>query len=239
MKSKIYMYLLNIKSIRKAILKLTFITLCLTLFNCENENALFNDYKFDNDGTILNCDNLDTKLYVEALLSFEDDIASFYDKKNKNIRRAHSFFIRDVLANRAKFEDIVSPHSMSVFEALQKDKDLWLNNNLKNYNADIFKCLSSNFTVTSLQTTFNALVSTNSMSPELFGAPLKNQVKNADKDRYMATYVALDYYYANLFDIDPSTIKEKTDFSKNEEQKNNQGNQIIIDQKKSQEEPVQ
>jgi hypothetical protein len=221
----------------KITLKITFIALCLTLFNCKKETASFNNYKYANDETILVCENLDTKLYVEALLSFEDDIASYYDQRNKNIRRAHSFYFRDAIANRAKYEEFVSPHTMEVFEALKQDKDLWNADNSINYKADIFTCLSSNFKVEGLQTTFNALVSTNSMTPELFGAPLKIHVKNAHEDRYMATYIALDLFYANLFNVDPTIITKKIESDSNNEEKNTPKDPIIIEQTEVQEEP--
>ncbi|TYA53819.1 hypothetical protein [Formosa maritima] len=225
-------------------LKITFIALSLTLFNCKKESTEFENFKFANEENILICENLDTKLYVEALLSFEDDIALYYDEKNKNIRRAHSFYFRDAIANRAKYEEFVSPHTMEVFESLKQDKYLWNEDNSINYNADIFTCLSSNFKVEGLQTTFNALVSTNSMSPELFGAPLKAHVKNAHEDRYMATYIALDLFYAKLFNVDPATITERTGSTLNNKIKNlpainaakvNQENAVKIEQKESQE----
>lgn len=228
----------------KLTLKLTFIAFCFTLFNCKKESASFNNYKYANDETILICDNLDTKLYVEALLSFEDDIASYYDAKNKNIRRAHSYYFREAQANRAKYEEFVSPHTMEVFEALKQDKDLWNDDNSINYNADIFTCLSSNFKEERLQTTFKALVSTNSMNAALFGAPLKTHVKNAHDDRYMATYIALDLFYAKLFDVNPANITERTISTFNNEIKNlpqinkaigNQENAVNIEQKETQE----
>ena len=223
----------------KTTLKLTFIVLCLTLFNCKKESVSFNNYKYANEENVLICENLDTKLYLEALLSFEDDIASYYDKKNKNIRRAHSFYFREAIANKAKYEEFVTPHTMEVFEALKKDKDLWNDDNSINYNADIFTCIASNFKVVGLQTTFNALVSTNSMSPELFGAPLKTHVKNAHEDRYMAAYIALDLFYAKLFDLDPATIIERIEPSNNEEPVISQENTISIDKKETQEAPNQ
>ncbi|MFL0353735.1 hypothetical protein [Xanthomarina sp. GH4-25] len=206
----------------KTLVKLTFIALCLTLFNCKNDSATFDDYKYANPGDILICDNLDTKLYVEALLSFENDIASVYGKEQKNLQFAHFFYFSEALANKADYETFVSPHTMKVFEALKKDKNLWNEDNSINYHAEIFTCILNNISVDGLQTTFNALVSTNSMKPELFGEPLKNHIKDAHRDRYMAMYVALDLFYAKLFDVDPTKITERTESNNiNEELENN------------------
>jgi len=189
----------------KTQLKLTFIALCLTFFNCKKETAEFTNYKYANEDSSFLCENLDSKLYLEALLSFEDDITTYYDFNGRDLRRSYSFYTRDALGNKAKYQDILTPHTMEVFEALKKDKDLWLNNSI-NYNSDLFTCLGDNFRIPSLQTTFKALVSTNSMRPELFGAPLLKHVKNSHEDRYIATYVAFDLFYAKIFDIDPTTI---------------------------------
>lgn len=191
----------------KSQLKLTFIALCLTFFNCKEETASFTNYKYADEENVIVCENVDSKLYMEALLYFEDDITSYYDPKTKDLRRSYSFFTRDALGNKAKYQDILTPHTMEVFEALKNDKDLWTNNSI-NYNSDLFTCLGNNFRIPGLQTTFKVLVSTNSMRPELFGAPLLKHVKNAHEDRYIATYVAFDLFYAKIFDIDPTTITE-------------------------------
>ncbi|HLV14920.1 MAG TPA: hypothetical protein VKY41_07055 [Xanthomarina sp.] len=195
----------------KTLLNITISVLCLTLFNCKNESGEFNNYKYADQENVIICDNLDTKLYFEALLSFENDIVNKYDPTSKSIRRGYSFFTRDILAGRAGIEEIVSPHSMEVFEALKKDTDLWNKDNTINYNSKLLTCIGNNFKNNNLKTTFNALVSTNSMRPEIFGAPLIKLVKNAHDDRYMAAYVAFDLFYANLFDVDAEKVMQKAE----------------------------
>ncbi|MCX7550052.1 hypothetical protein [Xanthomarina sp. F2636L] len=224
---------INNIAMSKNLLKLTIIVLCLTLFNCQDESASFNNYKYADQENILVCDNLDTKLYFEALLSFEDDITDKYDPKNKNIRRGYSFFTRDAINGKVNFQEIVSPHTMEIFEALKNDKDLWQTDNSINYQSDLLNCLSKNFKNKDLQATYNALVSTNSMRADIFGAPLIKLVKNAHEDRYMAAYVAFDLYYANLFNVDPALVSEKP--KNNNANKNNNGlpNAVnLIDAKK-------
>lgn len=195
----------------KTLLKLTVVVLCLSFYSCKNEPAAatFNDYKYTDTENVLNCTEVDTKLYNEALLSFEDDIVKAYNSRNNDPRVAYTTFFRTHLGNRVNFQDVVSPHTMKVFEALKGQPDLWNSDNSINYNAPIFKCLSSNFKNQSLATTFNALVQTNSMRLDLIGAPLQNEVKNASSDRYLSTYIALDMFYANLFKVDPTKVTEK------------------------------
>ena len=195
----------------KSLIKLSILTFCLTLLNCKNEEKSFNDFKFVTDESLLTCNDLDTKLYEEAMLSFENDINNTYQIKNSNHRRAYSLFTKDAMANTVNYKELVSPHTMAVFEALKKDKNLWNQDNSLNYKAPIFNCLANNFKNKDLQTTFKALVSTNSMRSDIFRTPLLNHVKNSIADRYMATYVALDFFYVNLFNVDPTTLTEKTE----------------------------
>lgn len=193
----------------KSLFKVALIALCLTIFNCKNENNTAFDYKYADAENTLKCDNMDTKLFNEALLSFEDDITKFYNPTNNDIRVAYNTFFRTVLGNRVNYEEVVSPHSMKVFEALKNVKDLWNDDNTINYNAEIFNCVSNNFRNKDLGTTFRALVSTNSMDIKLFGAPLQNQIKTANTDRYLGVYLALDLYYAHLHGVDASKVTEK------------------------------
>lgn len=193
----------------KTLFKLTVITLFLNVLSCKKENNAANfDYKFTETENVLTCANLDTQLYYEALLSFEDDIVKTYNTRNTDLRVAYTNFFRLVQQKRVNFEELASPHTMEVFEVLKSDPDLWTDNNTPNYNADIFTCIGENLNDKGLATTYKALISTNSMRPELFGAPLLNKIKTANTDRYLATYVALDLFYSNLFDVDPTKVTE-------------------------------
>jgi len=186
------------------------IALSLTFFNCKNETAEINfDYEYADKEDLITCENLDTKLYKEALYTFENDITKFYDKKTDNTYKAYNSFFKNSIRGNVPYEKIVSPHTMKVFEALKAENDLWVKKNNTtslNYNAAIFKCVSNNFLDKNLRTTFNALVSTNSMTPDLFGAPILPQISAMSRDKNLTTYMALDHYYSRLFDINPSKI---------------------------------
>ncbi|WP_223551704.1 hypothetical protein [Aestuariivivens sp. NBU2969] len=185
----------------------------LTLLGCKKEQS-FTDFEFTDKGIVLNCETLDTKLYNEALFAFESDVVNFYGKNNPNPNqlRAYSQFVRDAIYNRAKYTEMVSPHTAKVFQALKNDNDLWDANNPKshlNYNSTFFNCIANNIQNKDLKTTLNALVSTNSMSPKLFGAPLSSQYSLAIRDKYLAAYIAFDLFYAKLFDVDLSSISSR------------------------------
>lgn len=184
--------------------------LVVTFYGCKKENTL-TDFKYTDKPDVLVCDGINNKLYKEALYSFEDDILKFYGKGNPNasLTQVYSQFIRNTIYSRLKYEDIISEHTLKIFEALKNESNLWDANSTKsylNYNSSIIKCISSNIIDKNLKTTFNALISTNSMTPKLFGTPLMTQYRNLINDKYLATYVALDLYYAKLFDVNLADI---------------------------------
>ena len=55
-------------------LKLIALFLGMTLLSCKNENTL-PEFKYTDKPVALTCNDVNSKLYNEALYSFEDDIA--------------------------------------------------------------------------------------------------------------------------------------------------------------------
>lgn len=195
-----------------------------TFLNCKKENS-FSNFKHADKPQTMTCDGINSKLYSEAVYTFEDDILAFYRQKNNsnlNLSQAYIQFMRDVNYGKAKYEDIISEHAVEVFKALKNENELWDANNPNshiNYKGRPFKCISNSIADENLKTTFNALISTNSMSPKLFSTPLMSKYRTILKDKPLAAYVALDMYYANLFGIDFTKInfekpEQKVDFNK-------------------------
>ncbi len=196
---------------------MTLFFLCFAT-SCKKENA-FTEYEYADKPVALECANLNSKLYNEALYSFENDILNFYGKDKKSLLLAYSQFIRLSLYSRVNFKNMVSEHTLKVFEALKNDSELWdINNTVShlNYNSGYMDCIAQNITNPDLKTTLNALLSTNSMNPKLFGAPLSTNYSSTLSDKYLASYVAFDLFYAKLFDVDFSSVekeKQKVDFN--------------------------
>lgn len=203
--------------------KLFVIALAISLTSCKKENTL-SEYKYADKGLVLSCENVNSKLYSEALFAFENDILNYYAKNNPNssLLQAYSQFLRNAVYGRLKYEDIVSPHTVKIFKALKKENNLWDATNKKsnlNYNSPIIKCIGINMQNAELKTTFNALIGINSMSPRLFGTPLISNYRHLLKDKYLATYVAFDLFYAKLFNADLSKANaekpaQQVDFNK-------------------------
>jgi hypothetical protein len=192
---------------------LILLLLIINVTSCKKETT-FTEFEFTDKPIAIACENANSKLYNEALYSFENDILNFYGKNNKSLLSAYSQFIKLSVYNTANYKGIASEHTLKVFEALKNDSDLWDLNNTKshlNYNSDLMNCISQNIANNDLKTTLNALLSTNSMSPRLFGVPLATNYGLTLSDKYLASYVAFDLFYAKLFDVDFSLVeKEKT-----------------------------
>jgi len=189
--------------------------------SCKKETQ-FTDFKYADKPETIACGDMDAKLLKEALYSFEDDIVNHYDSINKNLSRSYSRLINDASSRRLKFQDVVSSHSLKVFEALKNNQDLWNQGNATsnlNYNSKVIKCIANNISDQRLKSIFNSLLSTNSLTPFLFGEPIKSNSGQLLRDKYLATYVALEFYYAKLFDVDLTNVtlekpKPKVDFNK-------------------------
>lgn len=189
------------------------ILLLLTIFTSCKKEATLSEYKYADKDYTVNCNNIDTNLLKEAMYSFEEDITNYYAKGGKkNLSQAYSRAISASIYGNAKYNEIVSPHTKEIFNILKTKTDLW-NSTSKiktlNYNTQLVKCLADNISDKDLKTTFSALLSTNSMSSKLFGEPLKRQSRLAIKDKALATYIALDMFYAKLFDVDFNAPKKE------------------------------
>lgn len=188
----------NLKNIYLAVVAL------LIISSCQQQPKLA--YTHSEKEYSVTCNSQDVTLFKEALYSFEDDIINYYNKTGKDITRSYRSFVNEAIYDRAQIKDMVSQHTIDVFNALKLKSGLW-NGKTLNYNNELVKCIGENISNKDLKTTFNALVSTNSMNPKLFGAPLRSQSRNLVKDKYLATFVSLDLFYSKLFDIDFEKVK--------------------------------
>ncbi|MGY0392868.1 hypothetical protein ACW5R3_09970 [Bizionia sp. KMM 8389] len=191
--------------------KLTIGLLVLVLVSCNtNEPLPISSYKFANETQVITCSDLNNNLFNEALYTFENDIYSYYRSGNSTLKGAYSLFLREVNRKEISYQDITSPHALKVLEALKLEPNLWDSNNQSfNYNAPVFKCVMENFPTQSLVKTINSLTVTNSVRPDILAPPFQKYIKNADKDKYFALFIAFNMYYEQIQDIDPALVTEK------------------------------
>ena len=198
------------------ILKTVFVFFIVLNFSCKQNNTevTLAEYKYAEKPETISCDPANDKLLKEALYSFEKDILNQYDPNGKNKLRAYRAFVNNVISDRVKPENMMSSHTKAIFDVLKTKSDLWQEGAL-NYNSDLVKCLSQNMQDQSLKKTFNALVSTNSMNYKLFGPALRSN-SSYTRDAYLQTFIALDYYYSKMFDLDFTKINLEFNDTKQE-----------------------
>lgn len=189
-----------------SVLKSLVILSILTVFSSCNKEATLNEYKYSEKEFDVTCSQVNPKLLKEAVYSFEEDITNYLKSNGrKNLYQSYAQFVNFSLQGNYSYSDMVSEHTKKIFKILKEDQSLWIigeNTTSLNYNHGLIKCLSENIKDNDLKTTFNALLSTNSMSARLFVEPLRRKNNLAVTDKYLATYIALDMYYVNLFNVD-------------------------------------
>lgn len=202
------------------IFRLLVIVLVIAAYSCKNEPSI--DYKYGDTPNALACDINNSKLYNEAIHSFENDIVAFFDKTGNNKSKAYAGFINGTMNNRNKFDEIVSKHSLNLALALKQDTNLWSNEGptTLNYSHPIVDCIANNIKTQYLKQTFNALLATNSMRKNVVLPPLQSATRSIPTDGSLIAFLAFEYYYPNVWNIKPEDIKtpanntSKIDFNK-------------------------
>ncbi|MDX1277384.1 hypothetical protein [Oceanihabitans sediminis] len=199
-------------------IKLLLVILIINLSSCKQENTpTFSNYKFAEKPQVLSCTDVDSKLLNEALYSFESDIAASYNNHRNNLVLSINTFTRQAASRTPDYAKIATQHSVELASAL-KDAG-FLNDNGVNYNNPVFDCFTEKIQESGLKTTFNALLSTNSLKKELINPPLQRNAHTVGNDKYLAMYVALEYYYSAILNMDLEAENKpaentKVDFNK-------------------------
>ena len=192
--------------------QLFYFVICLTLLNCKESKPEIT-YNYSEEPSLINCDITHAKLFNEAFYNFEHMLIENYPNKNPNLSSAYRQFLKESTNNIAKYNNIADQHSLDIFEALKTIEDLWILKNDKlvpNYKHEIFSCIGDNIHDRDLKATYNALLSTNSMSIRMLKDVLITNSIKFNKDKHLATFVALELYYSKLSDVDLSLKEENT-----------------------------
>ena len=216
--------------------KLILLLLIFNLISCKKENntSSISEYQYADQPQTINCSNSDSKLLNEALYTFKNDIANYYDSQQKNMVRAYNAFTRAAVSNKKPaYEEFVSEHSVNVAKALN-DTGIFNIEGL-NYDHDIIKCIGKNMSAGGIETTFKALLSKNSMRVSLFEPALGGKASSMEKDSYLGLYVALEYFYSKINKIDFSQV----DFKKRDEENATRAKQAEEIKKANQVNPIQ
>ncbi|WP_456440693.1 hypothetical protein [Psychroserpens sp.] len=191
--------------------RFVYFVICLILVNCKEPQPQLT-FKYSDKPIVLNCDINHSELFNEAIHHFEANLIEFSTTNKPNLNNAYRIFLKESSRYQVNYNNISNQHSLDIFEALKNVEDLWIKKNNKlslNYNHEIFSCIGENITDEGIKTTFNALLKTNSMSMRMLKDVLSAKSYRLTKDKYLATFVALELYYSKLSDVDLS-LKQET-----------------------------
>ncbi|MBU2940735.1 hypothetical protein KO494_14395 [Lacinutrix sp. C3R15] len=191
-------------------IKILVVILTVNFLSCKKEQSSFADYQFAEKTPVITCTNIDNKLLNEALYSFEKDIVAHFDKQQQNENRAYNFFAKQAVSRKTDVTKYASKHSVVLASAL-RDAGIIAEKGLI-YSNPLIPCIAENMKKDDLKTTFNALVSTNSLSKELFQPALQIKIHKIHADKYLSMYVALEYFYAEILKTDFTNV----DFNRTE-----------------------
>jgi len=183
------------------------IVVTITIISCNKKPSF--DFKFSDQPQVIACDQTQDALLNEALYSFENDLLMKYDSINKSKIKGYGAFVFRGMDGSAKYEEIISPNTRPIINALIAENILIENKTPShlNYEHPTVKCIINNIKDEDLKITMNALVDTKTMDPKLFNSRFRNFGRDADKDRYLALYIALDGYYQHILNSTPQESK--------------------------------
>ncbi|MFT5892076.1 MAG: hypothetical protein ACI9Y7_002185 [Dokdonia sp.] len=185
--------------------KIVFLILATASIISCNQKAEF-DFKFADQEQVISCSETQNALLNEALYSFENDLLTKYDSIGKSKIKGYGAFIYRGMDGSAKYDEIITPNTRPIIEALIAENILIENKTPShlNYEHPAVQCIVNNIKDEDLRRTINALIDTKTMNPKLFNSRLRNFGRNSGKDRYLALYVALDGYYQQILNITPN-----------------------------------
>ena len=107
--------------------------------------------------------------------------------------------------------EFINPHVLKIRDELKKIDGLWITKNettTLNYNHPMIKCLSNYMVNSELKRTFDVLTESNTFKEQVFLSLLKRDPLALKNDPALATYLALDTFYARILNLDFSNLEE-------------------------------
>lgn len=201
-------------------IRFIYFVICLILISCKEKQPEL-VLKYSDKPALINCNTNHSDLFNEAIYSFEEILIDNFANKNANLTNSYRNFLKESTNNTANYNNISNDHTLAVFEALKNVEGLWIkkgNEMSPNYNHEIFSCIGDNIQDKDLKATYNALLTTNSMSMRMLKDVLIAKSSRLNTDKYLATFVALELYYSKLSDVDLSKKELKPTNTKHKEE---------------------
>lgn len=184
------------------------LTTILFINSCKNNTV---EFKYTDKEDLFLCESVNMALIKEALYSFEEDIKNNYPfKRPYSTLNGYATYWSTMTSDRLPKKEAISAHTLALFKLLKEDKELWNTSGDKitlNYNGKLMQCIGENLKDEGFKITFNALLETNSFKSKLFAPIINRKVSKIVNDKTLATYIALDLFYAKLFEMDFTEIE--------------------------------
>ncbi|NND51173.1 MAG: hypothetical protein HKN54_02130 [Flavobacteriaceae bacterium] len=182
------------------------ITSAILLFSCNSEPKLA--FKYAAEKNLFACPDVDMELIKEAVYAFEAFIFENYSFNAPDIEKAAYFnYLKNSEAKLLPMGEKFDDHIKNVFYALKSEASLWSGSDdhkTLNLDHEIVKCISDHIAIEAVKPVFKTLVDSKTLRGEIFAPTLRSHFNRMKEDRALATYVALDLFYAKIFQFDLS-----------------------------------
>jgi len=189
-------------------------TLTILLFISCNKEPKF-EYKYSDKDDLFNCSSVDMELIKEAVYAFEDFITQHYIAQPPNtLSKGYAFYWEIVLKDIQPAIELFDIHLIQIVKRLKKEKELWIiykDKTTLNYNHPLMSCIAKNIKDTEINKTLNVLLETNSFRTKYFIPTFLRKTQMLIDDNALATYFALEMFYAKVLDenFDTQTIEKE------------------------------
>jgi len=184
------------------------------LTNCKNTSI---DYKYSNEADMLQCEITNQDLYKEAMYAFENYITTHYIVTPPNtLSQGYAFYWEIAIRDQMPALELFDDHLIQLVDILKNESDLWISINggyTLNHEHEIMTCIANDIKDSNARESLLNLLDTNSFRPDIFMPSIGGQAKNLIDDKALATYFALNHFYAKVLDIDFETIEKKTEYN--------------------------
>lgn len=192
--------------------KINTIALLLLLISssCKPEPKL--DYKFINQENYFKCSEVDIDFFNEATYAFEDFIIKNYDfSQNGDIKLAYRNFLINARHDLIPMAERLDDYLISVIKTIKNEKNLWVASEHPklSHTAAITTCISNSIQDDKFKNIFAALASSSTLKSSTVAPLIQADLDLAINDKSVATYIALDMFYAKLINLDYSLSKEE------------------------------
>ena len=191
-------------TIKQKIIVLIVVTILFS--SCKKEEKL--NFKYPDKEDLFECASTDMELIKEAVYTFEDFIKNKYSHGDPyTVSKGYRNFLNNTAAGFMPVAEKFDTHIKEVIYKLKDEKSLWNiteNKTSLNYNNNVVKCILKNIQNQENKTILSSMIASNTIRPKIFAPAINTNTNRLEKDRALATYVALDMFYSKLLHLNLS-----------------------------------